>query len=983
MDENKQLKKAYKKAKRKCISPWKGLTIFCLVAAILCGVLTPVVGTFAKTLACFVGGGFYELENEDPNAIYYEMDFASEEEMIAYGSDICQEIEAEGAVLLLNENNALPLAADSKVSCFSTSSVSLVYGGAGSASTDTSSADTLKAALEKVGCTVNPTLWDFYTEGPGSEYKRKAGGLVPVVPATGEAPWSVYTDEVKASVAEYGDAAIVVLSRTGAEQYDLECADVNYLALDENERELLENLSAMKADGTISRIIVLLNSANAIQMDFLKDYDIDACLWMGVLGVSGINAVADILVGNVNPSGSLADTFCYNNFAIPAVWNLTPISYEGADGMIPTSATKYSVYQEGIYVGYKYFETRYEDFVMGTGNAGDYDYANTVAFPFGYGLSYTEFAYSDMAVSYNAETDQYEVTVTVTNVGDVAGKETVQVYVQSPYTQYDIDNGVEKASVSLVGFGKTEMLESGASETMTVLVNRRDIASFDTYGAGTYILDAGDYYLTVATDAHNAVNNILTAKGYTTSDGMTADGNAEMTYQWTEAALDTATYAVSANGTPITNQLSVGDPNLYEGSDTRVSWLSRSDWSGTFPTESVKIALTEIMIADLQNGQYDPADYETVPMPTLGAYNGLTVYDMMGKDYDDPDWEKLLDQLTYDEMVAMIGNAFHFRDAVESVQAPGARDENGPQGLTVNKVEGDYQATAFTSADVMAATFNTELLYQVGNVLGNNCLNAGVDALYGPGSNIHRTPYGGRNFEYYSEDSYLSGIMTAASVAGIQDKGVDVLIKHFALNDSETDRLGAAVWINEQAAREIYLKAFQAAFEEADANGVMIAYTRWGTTWSGAVKGLMTGILREEWGNNGWSITDNIIVDYITGADGVLTGTTAYDSMMPTVVNELAGYENDPVIVTAMREAAHHNLYALANSAAMNGVGENTTVKVTEYYLVTVLRTLAIVFAVLAVPAAVMWSRGKKKLKATEAYVQYIEARKNSTREIN
>lgn len=964
-NEKKQLKKAYKKVKRKYVTPWKFLTILSLILSLIAGILIPVLGMFDNALALFVGGSFYELENADENAIYYEMDFDSEDEMIAHGSNVIRQVAAEGAVLLLNENNALPLASGSKVSCFSTSSVSLVYGGAGSASTDTSRADSLKTALEKTGFAVNETLWNFYTEGAGSKYRRIEGGLMPVVPETGEAPWSVYTEEVKASVSGYGDAAIVVLSRTGAEQYDLTCTEYNYLALDENERALLENLCAMKENGKISKIVVLLNAANAIQMDFLKDYDIDACLWMGILGESGINAAADILAGNVNPSGSLADTYCYNNYSAPSMWNFVPLSYDAEKGAIPSSATKYSVYQEGIYVGYKYYETRYEDSVMGTGNAGNFDYEATVAFPFGYGLSYTEFAYNDMAVNYNAESDQYEINVTITNTGDRAGKETVQIYVQAPYTQYDIDNGVEKVSVSLVGFGKTELLEPGASETLTIPVNRRDLTSFDAYGAGTYILDAGDYYLTAATDAHNAVNNILAGKGYA------VDGNAALTYHWTEDELDTTTYAVSANGTAITNQLSVADPNLYEGSNNDITWLSRSDWQGTFPTDAVKIALTDRMIADLQNGQYDPADYEAMTMPTLGADNGLTVYDMMGKSYDDPDWEKLLDQLTFDEMVSMIGDAFHYRTAVESVQAPGGRDENGPQGLTSDKVEGKPPANALTSSDVIAATFNTELLYELGNIVGNNCLNAGVDALYGPGSNIHRTPYGGRNFEYYSEDGYLSGVMTANAVRGIQDKGVDVLIKHFALNDSETDRLGIGVWLNEQAAREIYLKAFQAAFEEADANGVMIAYTRWGTTWSGGVRGLMTGILREEWGNQGWSITDNIIVDYITGTDGVLAGTTAYDSMMPTVVNELQGYENDPVMVNAMRVACHHNLYALANSAAMNGVGENTEVKITEHYVIGIMHIVTKVFCIVLFGNTALWYSGNRKMKQSIEYQEY------------
>ena len=560
----------------------------------------------------------------------------------------------------------------------------------------------------------------------------------------------------------------------------------------------------------------------------------------------------------------------------------------------------------------------------------------------------------------------------------MAGKETVQIYAQSPYTQYDVDNGVEKASVALCGFGKTRVLEPGASETVAVSVAKRELAAFDTYGAGTYILDAGDYYLTVATDAHNAVNNMLAAKGFTveSTDGrMDLDGDAALTFKYVQETFDDKTYATSLNGTEITNQLSLADPNLYEGTEGQnVTWLSRNDWEGTYPSdEQIVLQLTELLIKDLQRVRYNSADYEAVEMPVLGAQNGIKLYDMIGLDYNDPKWEQLLDQLTYDEMVSMIGDSFHWRMPAESVQAPGSRDENGPQGLTVALFGSSLgvETTAFTSEDVMAATFNSELMYEVGKLIGNDCLAADVSCLYGPGANMHRIPYGGRNFEYYSEDGFLSGQICAAEVKGIQEKGVDVVIKHFALNDSEQDRIGLGVWLNEQAAREIYLKAYQAAFETGNANGVMTAYTRWGAVWSGGVKGLMTNIMRGEWGNNGMSITDNVITPMVTGADGVLAGTTTYDAMLPNIVNELPGYENDPVIVTAMREACHHNLYALANSSAMNGIGPDTSIKVHALPIVNTAKIATVVLWVLFVAALVLWILGAKKWKKTEEYLNY------------
>ena len=568
--QKKALKKAYKKAKRKNVLAWKILTILCAVVMVISVPLSVLAVKFDNTMAARFGGSFWKLQNEDTNAQYYTSDFNSAEEMVDYGLALTQQVEAEGAALLMNNNNALPLAADAKVSTFSNSSVNLVYGGTGSGNIDASTADTLRTALEKVGVTVNPTLWDFYTVGAGKDYARsKSGTVATASEVTAEVPWDVYTDDVKNSVAQYGDAAIVTLSRVGGEGADLAYGDVNYLALDENEKAMLQNVAEMKKNGIVKKTIVLINSANALQVDFLKnnEYDIDAALWIGDVGISGINAVAEILTGKVNPSGSLVDTYCYDNFSAPAMWNFTPTTYEGyvEGGDVPAKSKSYMIYQEGIYVGYKYYETRYEDFVTGSGNAGDYAYGDIVAYPFGYGLSYTSYDISDMKVNYNAADDTYTVTVKVTNTGAMAGKKTVQVYVQSPYTDYDKQNGVEKSAVSLVGFGKTGMIEPGASETLSMTVNKRDIASYDTYGAGTYILDAGDYYFTAATDAHNAVNNILAAKGFTvenTNGKMTADGNADLTYTWTEDALNTTTYATSENGTKITNQLSCADPNL-------------------------------------------------------------------------------------------------------------------------------------------------------------------------------------------------------------------------------------------------------------------------------------------------------------------------------------------------------------------------------------------------------------------------------------
>lgn len=985
--EKRNRKKAFRKAKHRAIRPWKGLSILFAIIAVITIPVYSVLSMFDNTIAAFVGGTFWKLENEDASAQRFTLDFQSVEEMTDYGLELCKQVEAEGAALLTNENGALPLGRNTSVSLFSNSSVNLVYGGTGSGNVDASKADTLRSALEKVDIAVNDTLWDFYSTGAGAEYKADRGGVVTTTSAsTSEVPWSAYTDEVKNSVAAFGDAAIVVLSRVGGEGADLAYDTVNYLALDDNEKELMSQLASMKADGTIKKLVVLINSANAFQVDFLKDntYDVDACLWIGDVGISGVNAVAEILSGDVNPSGRLVDTYCYNNYSAPAMNNFTPITYAGyEEGLIPSNASTYMIYQEGIYVGYKYYETRYEDTVMGTGNGGAYVYGDDVAFPFGYGLSYTDFAYSDVSGSYDAASDSYTFKVTVTNTGDTySGKETVQIYAQSPYTDYDITNKVEKAAVQLCGFGKTQILAPGASETLTITVDRADIASYDAYGAGTYILDAGDYYFTAAKNAHDAVNNILAAKGYTAADGMDAEGNADMTYKWSNPSLDTTSYAVSKAGVPVVNQLSDSDLNLYEGSDEQVTYVSRNDWQGTLAPKAEAITLTETMIRHLQDVQYDPANYESAEMPRLGADNGLRLYDMIGLEYDDPQWESLLDQMTFNEMVSLIGDSFHWTMPVISVQAPGTRDENGPQGLTASLFGSDDQegidATAFTSEDVMAATFNTDLMTEIGRVIGNNCLSADIACLYGPGNNIHRTPYGGRNFEYYSEDGFLSGKMSAYEIAAIEEKGVHVVMKHFALNDCEQDRIGLGVWLTEQAAREIYLKAFQDAFEEGNAGGTMVAYTRWGCIWSGGNRGLMNGIMRQEWGSNGLTITDNVLTTYVNGVDGVMAGgVSTFDAMMPYVTRQLPKFKNDPVIVNAMREACHHNLYAIANSVGMNGVGANTTVTATKPTLLFILQIIACGCTFFFLLSLVLYIIKKVKFTKSQEYIDYKQWKSN------
>ena len=999
-----------KKKKGSGVALWGSLTGVTAVLTAGAVVGNVIANQYATTLNVALNADTYKIIKGDTTADteYFKSDFASDAEREAYEAELCAQVEAEGAALLKNENAALPLASGAKVSLFGHGAVDLMYGGTGSGSVDTSKAPNLKQALESQGLNVNETLWNLYSsDDMMSKYSRKTPDAISdtleanTQYAVNEAPWSALSS-AESSFAEYGDAAIVVLSRSGGEGADLPSGDNgtddywnkgaegdgNYLALSAEEKELLANLKTLKDNGTFKRIVVLINSSNAIEMDFLnpeicgEDYGIDSALWIGDVGQTGINGVGQLLAGTVTPSGSLVDTYLYDNMANPAMYNFYTQAYpnaaefdlltEGADvqGM-------YSVYQEGIYLGYRYFETRYEDVVMGTANAGDYDWATTVAFPFGYGDSYTTFDYSNFKVTEGA--DDFTITLTVTNSGSTySGKETVQVYFQSPYTDYDKANGIEKAAAELCGFAKTDVLAPGASEDVTITVDKDELRTYDANNAKTYILDAGDYYFTAATDSHNAVNNILAAKGYTVenTDGrMTADGNTDLTYVWNNAALDTTTFATSENGTAITNLFDEADPNKSSDAPGTVKWLSRSDWTGTFPTAPAQLTANETLAADLAFTQYDGSLADSVEMPTLGAENGLTLASMIGKSYDDPEWNTLLDQLTYDEMVNTITLGFHNTAAVASIGKTATKDENGPQGLTAS-LTGGASAMCYTSEDVMAATFNTDLIAEVGRCIGEDCLAMGYSGLYGPGINMHRTAYSGRNFEYYAEDPFIAGTICAAEVNAIQSKGVYVYLKHVALNDSESSRRGVNTWLNEQAAREIYLEVADKAITDGGAWSVMTGFNRWGATWCGAYSNLLTGFLRGELGMRGMIITDfSGSSQYMDLVDGLIAGSDIWDSPMPMIhTTKAANYVNDAYIVSQMRESMHNILYTVVNSNAMNGWSAGDRLQAITPWWQTAIYALIVVLAVLC--ALCIWRLvvAIKRKKAAPAVVEAAEA---------
>ena len=978
-------------------NPWLIVTIVLLVFSILLTAAIPVTAYYETMINAALNAKTQKIIPGEDSKIFYWTDYESEEDLVNNDMAVCRLVEAEGAALLLNKNNALPLAADAKMSLFSQSAVDPVLTGTGSAFMATGDVVSLYAALQDSfapGC-VNQELWKFYKTSGYKRVNATLSGGSPDQYRINEVPWEKYPEALKATFPQYGDAAIVVLSRSSGEGADLPnslealrdyMTDGDYLRLCAEERALLDNLMQLKQDGVFKKVIVILNSSSTLQLDFIDDYDIDALLWVGNLGLNGIPAVADILAGKVNPSGRIVDTFQKDNHAAPAMQNYDAYPYTNAAELglaaaqnntaagIDKCNQNYVVYQEGIYVGYRYFETRYEDYALGRGNAGDYDYDKLVAFPFGSGLSYTTFDYSDFKITDQGSTILAEVDVT--NTGGVDGKHTVQIYFQSPYTQYDIDNGVEKAAVELCGFDKKE-IAAGKTEHFAIEIRKDDLTSYDSTLAKTYIMDAGDYYFTVASDAHNAVNNILMAKGADTSR-MSGTGDAALTAAWTLDKLDTTTYAVSAyTGNAITNLFEDADLNKYAGAEGQtVTYLSRNDWQGTFPTTQ-SLRVTDAMWADglTHNAEERTAIVEKMKalywqgatLPENSTGGTLKAIDFVEMPYEDTAWDKLVSQISYGDMLDTIYNGAFNTHALPAINLPATMEADGPTGYT-KSLMGGASGMAFTSEDVIASSYSRDLAYLVGNCMAEDMLHSNqnsdstsVAGIYAPGLNIHRSQYLGRHNEYYSEDGWLSGEIAASQVQGIRSKGVLAFAKHFALNDQEQGRYGISVWANEQSIREVYLEAFEGAIRGGAMN-VMTSFNRIGVVWSGSHYGLMTGILRDEWGMEGAAITDmSINAKWMDYRMGLLAGQDIWCGQKGSM-GTLDGSENDPAIASAVHKAMKNIVYSVTRTNAMN-VGDAVVLTITPTWKIA-LYALTGAFYVLTAAGVFLTIRRKKKNSA-------------------
>lgn len=995
---------------------WSILTsIFCvLFVAMLVG--TTVALNFGSAAINKVLGTSNYKRIDDPDAeasVFYASDYGDidGESLFSEDKKMIEETEAEGATLLWNRNGVLPLVGNEKVSCLGRWSVDLTETGTGSGYSVTRTQQSsqirsvnLKEALESRGFSVNDTLWKFYSSGAGSTQKTDPKGLClgNVVWSMNEPAWSKYTDAVKSSFSEYGDVAVVVLSRTGGENSDLhESSEVSYenggyLGLTDEEKDLLKNIGALKGT-TFKKVVMLLNTVNPLQMQDLAPYSetIDACMWIGQPGSSGTNAIADLLKGEtmqgdpISPSGHIVDTYVYDNLSAPATENdglnsasTTVNRYAGnLSGLSSTaqngeSQTKYIVYQEGGYIGYRYYETRYADCVMEQGNANadkgachsasGWDYSEEVAFPFGYGESYAAFEYSHFSVT--KEEENYIVSVTVKNASQTySGKEAVQVYMQRPYTDYDKQNGIEKPAIELAGYAKTKLLAPDEEQTVKVTVPAEYFKTYDAGyagGTGRYILEQGDYYLTVGTDAHTALNNVLEAQGYTCpaqkvmSDTTKAvDLGAKFAAKFTLEQDNEKYLHSSYTGKEVVNRLQYGDINQYANrGDNSVVYLSRSDWAGTYPSR-VQLTMNEEMKKDL-GYNFDFEETE-IFMPTYSEFRSgsttgvpdvekgdVVAYQFIDAPLDENDpewnefwadmWEQLLDQMSWEEQAQLCTNGYHQMCGAVSIALPASKQENGPVGITycsdfpIDTI-GDFVFVGYPCAPIIAATFNDDIAERVGEHMSEDMLYTGYNGIYGPGVNLHRSPYGGRAFEYPSEDPLLAGKIMAAECRGIENKGCLAYPKHFALNEMETSRMHCGVWSNEQASREVYLRAFEIVFTEGEASATMNSFTRIGTRWCGASHELMTDILRGEWGFDGIILTDWDEGKVMSKCDAILAGTNTFDGN--GTLGSYAPWKNSPTVAAALRESCKYLIYNIVRTNVMNGVSiKSRVVQVTPWW---------------------------------------------------
>lgn len=920
--------------------------------------------------------------SDEVTSVYPTQKATNKAEAFANAQEVNLKLAEEGFVLLKNENAALPMNKGARISVFSKNSVNLSYGGSGSGGFDTSNNKNLYESLNDAGFVTNPTLKSFYESsqsGPvrtanSSDLDNGDNQKI----ATAETPQSKYTDAVKNSYADYSDAALVVITRIGGEGFDLPryqgdsegavSPDSHYLELDQNEIDLLTAVT----DGTFKRVVVVFNTPSSFEATFLKDSayaafadKIDAAVWIGFTGSNGITALGEILNGDVNPSGRLVDTWAADFTKNPSFVNF-------GTGCLPDTTDKYdggmyySVdYEEGIYVGYRYYETRGE-------TDGEDWYNANVVYPFGYGLSYTTFNWTvgDASASEIELGTTITVPVTVKNTGSVAGKDVVQLYASAPYTL----GGIEKAHKVLVGFAKTKLLQPGESETVTVSFDPYSAASYDyrdanSNGFSGYELETGEYTLYVSRNAHESEKAIALNLAADVQIGTDPTTDSEVVNRYT-------------------------DSEDFLDSDWQLdTMLSRADWEGTWPTPQTaqQHAGTDRLYEEIRSEEHNnPTDFDSEEYPWFGEEPTLTLRDLLPSaeaegyepvvSYDDERWEELMMGCDEEEMIALINNGAYHTLAMESVGLPATIHGDGPSGFTCFMSKEQVNGTCqYVSEPVMASTWNINLMNELGEAIGeegtigDKATGQPYSSIYAPGVNIHRSPFGGRCSEYFSEDPFISGMMGAAEVEGIQSRGVLPTVKHFVANEQETHRSigGDLSWLSEQALREIYLKPFEYTVKLGETRGIMTSFNRIGTRWTGGDYRLLTEILRNEWGFNGLVICDfNTIPQYMIPrmmfyAGGSLDLATQQSAMWTDCDTSDAG--DAIVLMRAVKDV----MYALVNSNAMNAevIGYNPPIWQEYLHWINIgAFTLVGVWLVLAIVRTVRCNkRQKAKFAAANA----------------
>lgn len=917
------------------------------VLLVLVVVVNIAIGIFDKWIGSQLGAGTYTVENSDSakdwDTDYYDADYESIDDLNAAAADLIERIEGEGIVLAKNSEGALPLASGAKVTMLGRSAADPIYGGSGSGSVDTTSAIDAKTGLVNAGFQVNESVYSAI-EAFAAENDRAIIEMDSPATSTytvGELPIDQYRAQ-ESAFADYGDAAIVFIGRAGGEGGDLaqsmEGWDDNYadgqhqLELNKDEKDLI---ALAKKD--FDTVVVVVNSSTTMELGEIQaDPGIDSVLLIGSPGLTGFNAVGKVLSGEINPSGKTTDTWAADFAKDPTFVNFGGFIYDdlavsysssalssAASNATVTQEAPFVQYQEGIYLGYRYYETAAAE--------GFIDYDSAVVYPFGYGLSYTAFSQKVVSQTFDDVKGSISVDVEVTNTGGVAGKDVVEVYYSAPYTP----GGIEKSEVVLAGFAKTELLEPGASQTLTVSFPVEDMASYDYEGEGAYVLEAGDYAISVRTDSHTP-----------------AEGTEPMTYTVAETVVYDEDNPRSSDAAVALNRFDdVSGDFTDDAADTaKILNMSRADFAGTFPTSPLgteRMHASEAAKAGF--AEYDAkaaAEASDAEEPTTGADTELTLVDLRGRPYDDPKWDELLDSLDVSDMTDMLLNGAYNSAALPSIAKPAVTDLDGPAGFS-SFINASVNGPAYPSEYTIAQTWNVELAKEMGTMVGNESLLKGVSGWYAPAMNLHRSPFAGRNFEYYSEDPLLSGLLGEAVSQGAIEKGLYTTLKHFALNDQETNRVnnGVASWANEQAIRELYLKPFEIAVKGvssevayiADEEGttktapigslaVMSSFNRIGGTWAGGSKALMTDVLRKEWGFTGFAITDFNLYNYMSPDQAIDAGTDLTLSFAPS-----KSYKDtkSALAKTNIRKAAKNVLYSVANSNAMNGFAPGATVTYT------------------------------------------------------